>query len=74
MDRIARVFGGGPLSALQECVRTVLVFAYGLLLVRLAGRRIFGKWSALDIIVSIMVGSNLSRALTRSLRSQSAQR
>ena len=28
--------------------------------------RVFGKWSALDIIVSIMVGSNLSRALTGS--------
>jgi len=34
--------------------------------VRLAGRRVFGKWAALDIIVSIIVGSNLSRALTGS--------
>jgi uncharacterized membrane protein YcaP (DUF421 family) len=42
----------------------VLIFAYGLALVRLAGRRIFGKWSALDIIVSFVIGSNLSRALT----------
>lgn len=33
---------------------------------RLAGRRVFGKWAALDIIVSIVVGSNLSRALTGS--------
>ena len=33
-------------------------------MVRVAGRRVFGKWSALDIIVSIVVGSNLSRALT----------
>ena len=32
----------------------------------MAGRRIFGKWAALDIIVSIIVGSNLSRALTGS--------
>jgi uncharacterized membrane protein YcaP (DUF421 family) len=48
----------------QECARAVLVFAYGLILVRIAGRRMFGKWSALDIIVSIMIGSNLSRALT----------
>jgi hypothetical protein len=37
-----------------------------LLLIRLAGRRVFGRWSALDIIVSIIVGSNLSRALTGS--------
>jgi uncharacterized membrane protein YcaP (DUF421 family) len=42
----------------------VVVFAYGLTLVRLVGRRIFGKWAALNIIVSIVVGSNLSRALT----------
>jgi hypothetical protein len=26
------------------------------------GQALFGKWSALDIIVSIMVGSSLSRA------------
>ena len=50
----------------QECARAVVIFCFGLLLVRVAGRRIFGKWSALDIIVAIMVGSNLSRALTGS--------
>jgi uncharacterized membrane protein YcaP (DUF421 family) len=50
----------------QECARAILVFAYGLLLVRLAGRRMFGRWSALDIIVSLVIGSNLSRALTGS--------
>lgn len=50
----------------QECDRAVLIFVYGFALVRLSGRRIFGKWAALDIIVSIMVGSNLSRALTGS--------
>lgn len=48
----------------QECTRAVLIFAYGFILVRLAGRRIFGKWAALDIIVSIIIGSNLSRAFT----------
>ena len=46
--------------------RAVLIFAYGLFLVRLSGRRTFGKWSALDIIMSIMLGSSLSRALTGS--------
>ena len=35
-----------------------------MLLVRVAGRRIFGKWAALDIVASVIVGSNLSRALT----------
>lgn len=50
----------------QECGRAVVIFAYGLALVRLSGRRVFGKWSALDIVVSVIVGSNLSRALTGS--------
>lgn len=42
------------------------MFAYGLLLVRIAGRRVFANWTALDIIVSIVTGSSLSRALTGS--------
>ena len=61
------VFGSGPgLEWYQECARTALIFVYGLALVRVAGRRIFGKWSALDIVVSIIIGSNLSRTLTGS--------
>lgn len=59
------IFGSQhSLSWAQECARAVLVFVYGLVLVRLTGRRVFGKWSALDIVVSIIVGSNLSRTLT----------
>ena len=65
MEWLMDVFGRtGEVTALQECARAILIFAYGLLLIRAAGRRVFGKWSALDIIVSIVVGSNLSRALT----------
>lgn len=56
----------GDVTWAQECARAVVVFVYGLALVRLAGRRVFGKWAALDIIVSIVIGSNLSRALTGS--------
>ena len=50
----------------QECARTVVVFCYGLAVVRVAGRRVFGKWAALDFIVSIIVGSSLNRAITGS--------
>lgn len=50
----------------QVCARTVVVFCYGLAVVRLAGRRVFGKWAAPDFIVSIIVGSSLSRAITGS--------
>jgi uncharacterized membrane protein YcaP (DUF421 family) len=59
------IFGSqGELSPTQAAARAALIFFYGLALVRLAGRRTFGKWSALDIVVSIIVGSNLSRAMT----------
>ncbi len=60
------IFGSGSdLTWYQECARAALIFVYGLVLIRISGRRIFGKWSALDIVVSIIIGSNLSRALTR---------
>ncbi len=42
----------------QECARAVLIFfAYGLLMLRLSGRRTFGDWSAIDVILSIIIGS-----------------
>ncbi len=50
----------------QECLRAVAVFGYGLLLVRITGRRTFGRWSAPDIVISIILGSSLSRAVTGS--------
>ncbi len=59
------LFGSaGHLTWWQECDRAILIFFFGLALVRTAGRRVFGKWGAIDIIVSIVIGSNLSRALT----------
>ena len=59
------IFGTSDhVSLAQECARAALIFFFGLALVRLSGRRVFAKWSALDIIVSIVVGSNLSRAMT----------
>lgn len=61
------VFGAtGHVTWPQECARAAVIFFYGLLVVRVFGRRIFGRWAALDITVSIVTGSNLSRALTGS--------
>jgi uncharacterized membrane protein YcaP (DUF421 family) len=58
------IFGPtGHISWWQECARAALIFAYGLALVRLAGRRVFGRWAALEIVVAIIVSSNLSRTL-----------
>jgi uncharacterized membrane protein YcaP (DUF421 family) len=65
MDLLTGLFGTkGDVSWLQECARAALIFAYGYAAVRLVGRRVFGKWAALDIIISLVIGSNLSRALT----------
>lgn len=51
-------------TIVQECLRAILIFAYGLTMLRISGRRTFARWSALDIIISIIVGSSLSRAMT----------
>lgn len=48
----------------QECTRAVVIFIYGLIALRVSGKRTFARWSALDIVISIVVGSNLSRAIT----------
>ena len=51
MNWINNIFGGAaPIGWAQECARAALIFFYGLALVRLAGRRVFGKWAALDIM------------------------
>ncbi|UZW57022.1 DUF421 domain-containing protein [Sphingobium sp. JS3065] len=53
----------GTPSALQLCARAFLLFFYGILCIRIAGRRAFAHLSPLDIIVAIVVGSNISRAM-----------
>jgi uncharacterized membrane protein YcaP (DUF421 family) len=48
----------------QLCVRAVILFAAGVAFVRIAGRRTFSQATALDIVVALVIGSNLSRAMT----------
>jgi uncharacterized membrane protein YcaP (DUF421 family) len=55
----------GEITWWQMTVRGLLTFAYGLALVRVGGLRAFGLQSSLDIVLSILIGSNLSRALTQ---------
>src|ERR1700743_3077517 len=54
------------LSTLQEAARAILIFSYGLVLLRISGPRMFGHWASLDIVVTIMIGSALARAMTGS--------
>jgi uncharacterized membrane protein YcaP (DUF421 family) len=59
------IFGGmKDLTLAQECARAVLIFFYGLAMLRFSGRRTFAQMSAIDLVISIIVGSNLSRAMT----------
>jgi uncharacterized membrane protein YcaP (DUF421 family) len=57
---------GDDITWWQMSLRATLIFVLGLLMVRFASTRAFGKWSALDIILAVVVGSNLSRAMTGS--------
>lgn len=48
----------------QLCVRAVLLFIFGIACIRIAGRRTFARYSPLDIIVALIVGSSISRVMT----------
>ena len=48
----------------QLCVRAALLLGYGILCVRIAGRRTFAHYTPLDIVVALIVGSNISRVMT----------
>lgn len=50
----------------QEIPRAFVIFVFGLILLRVSNRRTFARWSALDIIISVVMGSSLGRALTGS--------
>lgn len=48
----------------QMAIRAVVVFFVALVIIRIGNKRIFGKHSAFDIVLGIMYGSILSRAIT----------
>ena len=52
----------------QMSIRAMLVLVFGLILLRVLGRRAFSQQNPLDIIVAIVIGSSLSRALTGNVR------
>ena len=55
---------GGSIAWWQMSIRAAVVFLFGLVLVRIFGQRAFGRQTVLDVILAIVVGSNLSRTMT----------
>ena len=54
----------GDATVGQLCFRAAILFVFGVLCIRIAGRRTFSQITPLDIIVAIIIGSNISRAMT----------
>jgi uncharacterized membrane protein YcaP (DUF421 family) len=50
-------------SAAETAVRALVIFAFTLALVRLGRRRAMGRGSAFDFVISIMLGSVMSRGI-----------
>jgi uncharacterized membrane protein YcaP (DUF421 family) len=64
MEWIRIIFGEGKdLDTLQMSCRAVVAFLITLALIRIAGIRTFGKKSAFDNVIIIMLGSILSRVV-----------
>ncbi len=64
MKTILLLFGEGrELLPHQMCLRAILIFIVGLVLIRISGRRAFGMRMSFDNVVTILLGALLSRAI-----------
>jgi uncharacterized membrane protein YcaP (DUF421 family) len=65
-DILHQAFGayGEPIAWWQMSLRGVLLFLYGLLLLRIGARRMLSRISAFDVLIMVTIGSTLSRSLT----------
>lgn len=64
MDIIYNIFGQGKdLTMFQMSARAVVIYLITLILIRISGRRTFGKKSAFDTTIVIILGSVMSRAV-----------
>lgn len=51
------------LHARHVAWRTLVVFAFGVIIVRLSNRRLLGRNAAFDVLLGVLLGSVLSRAI-----------
>jgi len=56
--------GAEELTPGQMALRAVLTFVVTVAIIRLGNKRLFGKGTAFDLVVAIMIGSVMSRAIT----------
>src|SRR5690349_5738600 len=66
-DQVQSLLGVGAdtqqLGAFQTALRTILVYALTLALVRIASKRFLSEATAFDVVVAIMLGSIMSKAV-----------
>jgi len=67
MEELLRDIIGPDSNAInwwQMCIRGVIIFLFTLTLIRVGDYRIFGKHTAFDIALGLILGSTLSRTIT----------
>ena len=64
MEILYRIFGQGKdLSTMQMCARAIVIYFIALIMLRISGRRTFGKKTAFNNTIAIILGAVLSRAV-----------
>jgi uncharacterized membrane protein YcaP (DUF421 family) len=58
----------GDVNAIQMALRTMIIYAVTLILIRLGSKRFLSQATAFDVIVGIMLGSVMSRGINGSAR------